>query len=304
MAGIVLQKMLIMVFIMLMGFGCAKAGWIDDRFSQQASRLVLNIFLVGSILSSVVNVEMSVTNGELALCVVLSFVMFFIGAILGWIAAPLLPFEEGDRTVSWLSVFFMNNVFIGYPVVESIFGQSGIFFASLTNLPFNMLLYTLGITKLRGGTGRIRFREILSTPLIATLIAVSVFLFQIPVPKLAGDLLTALAAATVPVSMLVVGTSLSHVPIKEAFLDWKAVTMCLVMLILCPMAAWWVLKFFLPVGSMALGVLTVIAGCPSAAMITILSVRLGGDGRLASKINFLSTILCAGTLPLIIYFLL
>ena len=53
-----------------------------------------------------------------------------------------------------------------------------------------------------------------------------------------------------------------------------------------------------------LGVLTVIAACPSAAMITILSVRFGADDSLASKINFLSTILCAITLPVITYFLL
>ena len=39
-------------------------------------------------------------------------------------------------------------------------------------------------------------------------------------------------------------------------------------------------------------------------MITILSVRFGADDSLASKINFLSTLLCAVTLPVITWFLL
>lgn len=47
-----------------------------------------------------------------------------------------------------------------------------------------------------------------------------------------------------------------------------------------------------------------IAACPSAAMITILSLRYGIDDTFASRVNFLSTILCAVTLPIMTYFLL
>ena len=306
MTGIVLGKMITLVLIMLLGFGCAKAGWIDDVFSQKASRLVMNVFIVGTILRSVANVQTTLTSRELALCTAASFLVFLIGGALGWLAARLLPFQGRDRKVAWLSVFFMNNVFIGFPVVEALFGQSGVFCASLTNLPFNLLLYTVGVANLRQGKGRGRekLREVFSMPLLATLAAVVLFLFQIPVPELAADTLSILGAATVPMSMLVVGTSLSHVPIKEALLDGRAYLVSLVKLVLCPLATWWVLSLFLPGDSLVLGVLTVIAACPSAAMITILSVRFGADDSLASKINFLSTILCAATLPVITYFLL
>jgi len=51
-------------------------------------------------------------------------------------------------------------------------------------------------------------------------------------------------------------------------------------------------------------VLVIIAACPSAAMITILSVRFGADDTLASKIKFLSTVLSAVTLPLMTWLLL
>ena len=44
---IVLEKMVMLVLLMLVGFGCAKAGWTDSAFSQKASRLVMNIFIVG-----------------------------------------------------------------------------------------------------------------------------------------------------------------------------------------------------------------------------------------------------------------
>ena len=47
-----------------------------------------------------------------------------------------------------------------------------------------------------------------------------------------------------------------------------------------------------------------IAACPSGAMITILSLRYGVDETFATRVNFVSTVLCAGTLPLVTHILL
>ena len=303
---IVLEKMIMLVLLMLVGFGCAKAGWVDGDFSQKASRLVMNVFVVGLIVSSVVNTEPIMTNGELAVAIASVFLVFFIGGALGWLAARLLWFRGRDRNVAWLSVFFMNNVFIGFPVVEALFGGEAIFCASLSNLPFNLLLYTVGVAYLQAGEGRgrVKLREVFSIPLVATLLAIVLFLFRVPVPELVVDTCKTLGAATVPVSMIIVGISLSHVPIRGALLDGRAYVVSLVKLILCPLVTWVVLRLFLDPGSLVFGVLVVIAACPSAAMITILSVRFGADDTLASKIKFLSTVLSAVTLPLMTYLLL
>ena len=80
--------------------------------------------------------------------------------------------------------------------------------------------------------------------------------------------------------------------------------MSLTRLILCPLAAWLLMGLFLPRYGLIAGVYTLIAACPSGAMITILSVRFGADDRFASKINFLSTVLCAVTLPVVTFLLL
>ena len=303
---IVLEKMIMLVLLMLVGFCCAKAGWVDGDFSQKASRLVMNVFVVGLIISSVVNTDSAMSHSELAVAIGSAFLVFFIGGAIGWLAARLFRFQGRDRNVAWLSVFFMNNVFIGFPVVEALFGGEAIFCASLTNLPFNLLLYTVGVAYLQAGEGRgrMKLREVFSVPLVATLLAIVLFWFQIPVPQLVVDTCQTLGAATVPVSMLIVGISLSHVPIREALLDGRAYGVSLVKLILCPLATWAILRLFMDPGSLMFGVLVVVAACPSAAIITILSVRFGADDTLASKIKFLSTVLSAVTLPLMTYLLL
>lgn len=305
MAGLVaLEKMIMLVILMMVGFAAAKAKWVDSAFSQKASRMVTNVFIVATILSSVVGVEPLFSGHELAVVVGAVFLLFAMGGVVGWVSARLIPMEKQARVVAWLSVFFMNNVFIGFPVVEALFGQNALFCASLTNLPFNILLYTLGISRLRGGQGRGRvvLREVFTPPLVGTLVAIVIFLFHIPLPTLVGDTIQTLSGATVPLSMLIVGISLSRVPVGQALRDGKAYLVSLIRLILCPLLTWLVLGLFLE--GTTLGVLTVIAACPSGAMITILCVRYGLDDRFAARVNFVSTILCAVTLPLMTYFLL
>ena len=286
MAGLVaLEKMVMLVLLMVVGFAAAKAKWVDGAFSQRASHLVANVFIVATILSSVVGAEPQMAGSELAMVVVSVFILFGVGGLIGWLAAKALPLSKQDRTVAWLSVFFMNNVFIGFPVVEALFGQSAVFCASLSNLPFNLLLFSIGVSRLRAGQGRgrVTFREVLSPAMIGTLLAIAIFLFQIPLPELVGDTIQTLSGATVPLSMIIVGISLSQVPMAQALRDWKAYLVSLV------------LGLFLT--GTPLGVLTVIACCPSGAMITILCLRYGLDDTFASRVNFLSTILCAVTLP-------
>ena len=298
---VVLQKMVMLVLLMMVGFGAARAGWVDAKFNQMASRLVVNVFTACTIAGSVMNVEPMMNGRDLGLAVGAIFLTFLIGGAIGWAVSRLLPLKGRERNVAWLSIFFMNNVFVGFPVVEAVFGPDAIFCASLSNLPFNLLLYTVGVANLRAGEGRgrVKVREIFSVPLIATFLAIFLFLTQIPVPGLIADTVSTLGSATVPMSMLIIGISLSRVPIRSALLDWRAYVVSLTRLILCPVAGWLVMGLFLPRDGTIPGVFTVTAACPCAAMITILSIRFGSDDSFASKINFLSTALSALTLPLI-----
>lgn len=304
--AVVLEKMVMLIILMMVGFGAAKAGWVDAKFNQVASRLVTNVFIACTIVGSVMNAEPLLDGGELLLAIGAIFLTFLLGGAIGWIVSRCLPLKGRERNVAYLSIFFMNNVFVGFPVVEAVFGSDAIFCASLSNLPFNLLLYTVGTANLRAGEsrGRITLREVFSVPLIATFAAIFLFLTRIPVPGLITDAVSALGSATVPMSMLIIGISLSRIPIREALGDWRAYVVSLTRLILCPVAAWLAMGLFLPRDGAILGIYTVTAACPCAAMITILSIRFGADDSFASKINFLSTVLSAVTLPFITYLLL
>ena len=210
---VVLEKMGMLVLLMAVGFAAAKANWVGDGFNQATSRLVANVFLPASILSSVIGVAPLFSGKELAVVIAGTFVLFGLCAVGGLVVSKVVPMPKQDQLVAWLSIFFMNNVFVGFPVVQAIFGEEALFCASLTNIPFNILLFSIGVSRLRAGQGqgRVTIREVFSPGLIATLVAVVVFLFQIPVPSLLGDTIKSLANGTVPLSMIIIGCCLADI---------------------------------------------------------------------------------------------
>ena len=67
---VVLEKMGMLVLLMAVGFAAAKANWVGDGFNQATSRLVANVFLPASILSSVIGVAPLFSGKELAVAFV------------------------------------------------------------------------------------------------------------------------------------------------------------------------------------------------------------------------------------------
>ena len=145
-------------------------------------------------------------------------------------------------------------------------------------------------------------KSAISPPLIATFVAIAFFLTGWELPAPVVECFSVLSAGTVPVSMLVVGASLGAVPLKSTLGNWRVYAVGLVRLILGPLAVWAALRPFVH-DEMALGVTVILAACPTAMLATALTIRSGKDETFASQNVFVSTVLSAATLPLMIYLL-
>ena len=192
---------------------------------------------------------------------------------------------------------FGNVGFVGLPVVAAIFGDEMVFFASLANIPFNLALYSIGAAQLSGGAGaRFDWRKVLNMPVIATLLSVVLLLSRIHVPAVIAD-----AGATIPLSMLIIGTSLGAISVRAALADWRVYVVSAVRLLVCPLLTWLVLRPF--VSGALLGIPVLLAACPSAMVVTALCLQYDRSDAFASKCIFLNTILSAVTIPLLIWLL-
>ena len=136
-------------------------------------------------------------------------------------------------------------------------------------------------------------------PVIATLLSVVLLLSRIHVPAVIADTISTLAGATIPLSMLIIGTSLGAISVRAALADWRVVSA--VRLLVCPLLTWLVLRPF--VSGALLGIPVLLAACPSAMVVTALCLQYDRSDAFASKCIFLNTILSAVTIPLLIWLL-
>lgn len=295
--SIVLTQMGILVLLIAVGYACAKLGVTGPDFNKNVSSITMNVLISGTILASSMTGSIQLTPLETLRCTALLFVVFAVSALLGFFASRLPGLGPERRGVALTGVMLMNSVFVAYPVIQAIYGSDGVFYASLSNIPFNLLAYTLGTGSIRGERGGFRAKDIFSAPLVATLIGVTITLTGLKVPDLLVQTCSTLGKASVPMSMLVVGSSLAAVPVRRALGDWRVYVLSLVRLIVCPAAAWLVLRLLIR-DPLVLGVDTLLAAAPAAMMVTVFAVQYERDEGFAAQLVFVSTVLSAVTMPL------
>ena len=298
---VLIEKMALLVMLLALGYLCARLKLVGPEFNKGLSKLVINVFLAGMILSSVINKKLEMTGGDVAFGLLMMTLSMLICVGIGWLSPTLLRIKDGDKGMYRILAAFMNNGFMGFPLVAAVYGENTVFFASLSNIPFNLLLYTAGVMLLQKGDKNTKFsiKSVINVPIVATLIAVVIFIFEIPMPKLVDDVADTLSAATVPLSMMCVGLSLGSVSLKEALLQPRLYGISLVRLLICPLAVWLVLRIFIT-NPVILGTIVILSACPSAIICTILGIQYGRDGVESSEAIFISTMLSMITIPLLI----
>jgi len=242
--SVVFAKMAMLVLIMLLGYLCARIGITGPEFNQRVTPLVMNVLLTATILNSVLSVP-DFTGRDIVDYVLVLTAATVLQIAVAWFLPRLLRTRSEDVGAARLVTAFGNVGFVGLPVVAAIFGDEMVFFASLANIPFNLALYSIGAAQLSGTAGaRFDWRKVLNMPVIATLLSVVLLLSRIHVPTVIADTISTLAGATIPLSMLIIGTSLGTISVRAALADWRVYAVSAARLLVCPLLTWLVLRPF------------------------------------------------------------
>ena len=300
-----LTKMVIFVVLMVIGYIGARTKLLNGEFTKAASKLTMNVFMTASILNSVIANPPQLSGGELARVMLACFVSVGFGYLISALVVRLLPFQRERKPLMELLISVTNTMFIGVPVAEPIFGSQAVFYIAMSCIPFNVFLYTYGVWRMNQSGERVKlnWKNMVSVPLIATMAALLIFVLNIPMPGVVKELCSTLSAATMPMSMLVIGSSLGGVSLLDAFKEKSLYFASLMRLVLVPLLTLPVLKL-ITADPVLLGAMVIIAGCPSAVMVTVLAIQYGRDAEYTSKGILLETFLSMATMPALVYFLL
>ena len=119
--------------------------------------------------------------------------------------------RHSEKGVFQFIIMFSNVGFMGFPVLAAIFGEESLFFASIYNLPFNLLTFTLGVFLLirtKEGGYKPQLEHFVNPAIIAIIAGFVFFLCSWKLPSFIGEPIAMLGDMTIPLSMFVIGAML------------------------------------------------------------------------------------------------
>lgn len=295
-------EMLVILFAIAMGFLANKLNILGGEVDQKLCKLLLTITVPALTVGSVISGSSLPDTGTILSVLWVAVLFYGLELVIALFAPRLLGGTPKQQGVWRYGLTFSNSAFIGYPVAMALFGQEALFYAVILVLPANMLAYTMGPLML-GGTKRFSWKQLCSPCTIAAALALVLALARVRPPELVGETLNFVGNITIPLSLLVVGSLLAGLPVKQIFASarlWAVLVLRLLVLpvLLCLLLRW------LRVDSMVLGIAVILMAMPVAVNGTMLCMEYDGDTEAMAQVTFLTTLASIVTIPLVAMLLL
>ena len=291
------SQMLVILAGIVVGFAANRAGCLDSHANQKISQLLLNFSTPALIVASVLTGETMPALGEI-LSVLKVGVLFYGMEVLFVLAVPpLIGGTPGQKGVWRYTMGFPNVGYIGYPVAVALFGQGAMFYAAILALPFNLLTFILGPMMLGGGA-RFHWKQVVSPCTCASVLALFLALSRLRPPALVGEMLDFVGSLTVPLALVLVGSLLAGLPMKQMLGGARVWVLSAVRLLVMAAARWLVLGN-LAMDPLGMGIAVTQMAMPTAINGTILCMAYGGDSEAMAQITFMTTLASIVTIPLV-----
>ena len=211
---VVFVNVLILFMLLFLGFILGRRKVIAYTSIKDLTNLLIDVSIPCTIVVSLIRPYSPLlmkNTGEVFVVVIIYHLLI---AGIAYLLSGVLKVDPKKRG-SWIfGLVFSNNGFMGYPLMYALYGSEGLFIMAMGNVAQNVLIFSLGlkiVTMNYGRGDRIRLRSIIFTKQnIAVVIGLIIFVTQLAIPEPIVTLLTYVSNLTVPLSMMVVGMSLSR----------------------------------------------------------------------------------------------
>ena len=296
----VVSAMAVLFLIIAVGYAAGKLRVFPDNAAQTLSQLVINVTNPCMVLYAVLGTERLLTNREVFVLTAIALGLFAVLIPLGRLLPRLLRCPREERNVYSFFCTMRNLGFLGFPVVSALYGPNAVFYASIFNLVMQFVAYSYGEALFRPGVSRrsVSWRTFCTPMILASLLAYGLYFVDFQAPEVLVSVIGSLSGVTSPLAMLVIGVTLSKVPLRRVFTNWRLYAHEAIRLLALPLALWALLRGFVS-NRLMLGVAVVMCGMPAGTITTLFAARYRVQQELAASAVFLSTLLSLATIPLL-----
>lgn len=291
--------------LILLGYVIRRRGWLAAGFWEPAERLTYLFLLPALLATTLARADFS----ALPAAAMAGAVILAIAAMTALLVAfQLVTRKNGPAVTAVLQTSIRPNTYIGLSIPFALYGEPGLAIAALIVAAVVPTVNVVCITALlwlgdrdTGAAGAGLVKALLSNPLIlACLLGLALNLSGIGLPPVAGETLTILARAALPMALLAVGAGLDFGAARTSG-GWVVSAVALKLAGLPLLTAGFCL--LLGVHGLPLTVAVIFNALPAATSSYILARQMGGAPGLVANILTVQTLVAAVTLPLLVLFI-
>lgn len=302
----VMKSVISLFLIMMAGVYGSKKGFINSHTSKGLTDILLEIALPCMIITAFSFPYNETVKSNILKTFCYSFLVYILIVIVSKVL--ILPVIKEKKMILHFANIFTNTGYIGFPILNSVYGAEAVIYGSIFNVFFVILLWTYGIMLFQGnGEKNELIRQILKAlrnpSIIAVYIGISMMIFGIRLPGLISVSASSIGSMTGPLSMLLVGAMLYNIEIKDHLKDWTIYYGIVVKLIIIP-AVLYFISLLIREESIVLDCVIILASMPAAAMTSIFADRFNISKDYAAVIVVATTLLSVFTVPILLKILL
>lgn len=289
--------------LMFLGYFLYHIHIFNDSFNKKISKFLLEVSIPALILNSVLQDNGYPPANEVKLVFLIAISMYLILPIIGFLLVKILFIPKHQSGLYIFMHTYSNVGFIGFPIMQSIYGNKAIFYTAIFNIIFNLSIYTLGVILVYNKSEhapKMQLLTFLKPGVSSGFLAIIIYLFHISLPNFLTTPIQLLGNVTTPMAMLLIGATLATVSLKDVFSDLRIYIFLLFKQCIIPILLYPILKKVIP-NEFLLGITFIMLLMPVANSSVIFATEYENDTVLAAKNVFLSTLFSLLTIPCLLY---
>lgn len=300
--SVITESVVSLFIIILVGAYGSKRKIITAKLNKGLTDILIQIALPFMILSSFIYTYDNTIKSNVIKTFYYSLMAYIIIIFVSYLL--LLPIKGDKKTILHFANVFTNTGYVGFPILNSVYGAEGVVYGSIFNMFFVILLWTYGLILYKGNFNTKELKEelkkiLLNPSIIAVCLGIIIMVFNIQLPGALLSSIGAIGNITGPLSMIIIGVILSNVKIKKYLRDWTIYYGIATKLIIIP-AIMYFISLLVGDSSKAINTVIIMSAMPASAMTSILAESFDKEKEYAAVIVSVTTLLSLITVTVLL----
>ena len=295
--NLTLNQMIYFFLLILVGYFTNKFKVIDGEFDKVISRFLSFVVTPALIIENFYEkfkADVLKENGWLLLTAIASVVILF---VLANLLSKIFTKDSYIRKIYTYSFTNANFGYMGYVLVEALFGADALFKMIIFTIPFNVYAFTIGINSFNPKVQKITPKSMVTPVTISLIIGAVLGLSGIVLPDTLSNAIGGLAGTMGPLAMIMTGFIIAKYNVVDIVKNLRVFIASIIRLVFIPCLTVLLMKA-LKIDDTTVMIALCTTAMPFGLNGIVFPAAYGEDTKTGASMALISDILAIITIPL------